>query len=151
MAIMQVILREDVPQLGNCGELVTVKQGYGRNYLIPQGLAVLALKRNIRALEHEKRIAAARAAKLAHNAQAVADRLKKVAITISRQVGEENKLYGSVTTRDLEEALASKGVTVDRRKIQLAEPLKALGEYTVDIKLGAQVTGQFKVTVVAKD
>lgn len=151
MATMQVILREDVEHLGSSGDLVTVKQGYGRNFLIPQGLAVLANPKNVRALEHEKRGIAARAERLAKNAQAVAGRLAGVTLQIERQVGEEDKLFGSVSARDIEEALAAQGVTVDRRKIQLSEPIKALGQYTVPVKLGGGVAGEIKVWVVAKE
>ena len=150
MANMQVILREDVEPVGRSGEVVSVKQGFGRNYLIPQGLAVSADARNVRALDHEKRAIAARSARLAQNAQAVADRLNSVSLEIERQVGEEDKLFGSVSARDIEEALAAKGVTVDRRKIQLGEPLKTLGEHSVPIKLGASVTAHIKVTVAKK-
>ncbi len=150
MANMQVILTEDVENLGRSGDLVTVKQGYGRNYLIPQGLALVADERNKKRLEHEKRIIEARAAKLRKDAESIAKRLEEVTLQIERQVGEEEKLYGSVTSKDIQEALADKGIQLDRKKIALAEPIKALGQYTVDVKLARDVTGQVKVWVVPK-
>jgi large subunit ribosomal protein L9 len=147
---MQVILKEDVPNLGKSGELVNVKPGFGRNYLIPQGLAMVATAGNIKQIEHEKKVIAAKNAKLAKDSQAVADKLASLEVSIERQVGEENKLFGSVTTRDIAEALADKGVTIDHRKIVLGEPIKAIGFQTVDVKLGQGVTGKLKVVVVPK-
>ena len=147
---MQVILKEDVHNLGKSGDLVNVKPGYGRNYLIPQGLAVGATAGNIKQIEHEKKLIAGRNAKLSKDAQAVADKLAAVEVQIERQVGEEEKLFGSVNTRDIGEALADKGVKVDHKKIVLAEPIKTIGYHTVEIKLGNGVTGKIKVVVVPK-
>ena len=147
---MQVILREDVLNLGKSGELVNVKPGYGRNYLIPQGKAMLATKKNVAQLEHEKKIISAKNAKLLKDAQSIADRLGQIEITVERKVGGDDKLFGSVTTRDIEEALAVKGVKVDKKHVHLAEPIKSLGIYTVEIKLSPEVTGKVKLWVVAK-
>ena len=147
---MQVILREDVPNLGKSGDLVKVKPGYGRNYLIPQGLAVVATEGNVKQVEHQKKLISAKNAKLAKDAQSVADKLAAVEVQIERQVGEEDKLFGSVTSRDISEALSDKGLAVDHRKIALAEPIKTIGYHTVDIKLGSGVTGKIKVVVVPK-
>ena len=147
---MQVILKEDVVSLGKSGDLVSVKPGFGRNYLIPQGKAVIATARSVAQLEHEKKLIAARNSKLLKDAQSIADRLAQIEITVERKVGSEDKLFGSVTTRDIEEALAEKGVKIDRKKIVLAEPIKSLGVYTVDIKLAPDVTGHLKLWVVAK-
>ncbi len=147
---MQVILKEDIHNLGKSGELVNVKPGFGRNYLIPQGKAVIATKKNVAQLEHEKKLIAARNAKLMKDAQGIADRLAQLEITVERQVGAEDKLFGSVTSRDIEEALTAKGVTIDHRKIALDEPIKSLGVYTLDVKLAPEVTGKLKVWVVAK-
>jgi large subunit ribosomal protein L9 len=147
---MQVILKEDVHNLGKSGDLVNVKPGYGRNYLIPHGLAVVATEGNIKQIEHEKKLIAARNAKLAKDAQAVADKLAAVEVQIERQVGEEDKLFGSVNTRDIGEALADKGVKVDHKKIVLAEPIKTIGYHTVEVKLGNGVVGKIKVVVVPK-
>src|SRR4051812_16563615 len=116
---MQLILKEDVHNLGKMGELVNVKPGYGRNYLVPQGKAVIATTRSVAQLEHEKKLIAGRNAKLAKDAQSIADRISQTEVTVERTVGQEDKLFGSVTTRDIEEALAVKGIKVDRRKIHL--------------------------------
>jgi large subunit ribosomal protein L9 len=147
---MQVILKEDVHNLGKSGDLVNVKPGYGRNYLIPQGKAAIATSSNVKQIEHEKKLIAAKNAKLQKDAQAVADKLSAIEVQIERQVGEENKLFGSVNSRDITEALAEKGVTIDHRKVVLPEPIKAIGYQTVDIKLGNGVVGKLKVVVVPK-
>ncbi len=145
---MQIILREDVINLGKSGDVVTVREGYGRNFLLPKGLAVAATERNVKQVEHQKKVITARNAKLAKDAQAVADKIAGIEVSISRQAGEGFKLFGSVSTRDIEEALSQKGVTLDRKKIVLSEPIKALGEYTLDVKLGQGVTGKIKVRVI---
>lgn len=147
---MKLILREDVYNLGKGGDLVEVKPGYGRNYLIPRGLAVLANPRNIREVEHQKAVAAAKAAKLKANAEAVAKRLADTPVTFQRKVGEQEKLYGSVTAMDVAEALAARGVQIDRRTIDLSEPLKTLGDFEVGVKLHSEVVGKVKVKVVAE-
>lgn len=144
---MRIILREDVPKLGKSGELVTVRDGYGRNYLLPQGLGMLATEHNVKQIEHQKKVIAARNAKLAKDAQAVADKLSSLTLKIARQAGEGGKLFGSVSTRDIEDAAASLGVTIDRRKVVIAEPIKVLGEYTVEVKTGQGVVGKVKVVV----
>lgn len=146
---MQVILREDMPNLGKSGELVNVKPGYGRNYLIPQGLAVLATDRNVKQLEHHKKIISARNAKLLKDSQSVADKLATLTVKITRQSGEDGKLFGSVGTRDIEEAATKLGVTIDRKKINLPEAIKHTGEFQVEIKLGQGVVGKLKVIVEA--
>ena len=147
---MQVILKEDVHNLGRAGELVEVKPGFGRNFLIPQGKAVLATAGNVKEIEHQKKLIAAKTAAAAKDAQGIADRLATITVQIERQAGEESKLFGSVTSRDIAEQLADKGVTVDHRKIHMAEPIKTIGEHTVEIKLGSSVTGKIKVVVAAK-
>jgi large subunit ribosomal protein L9 len=148
---MQIILKEDMDNLGKSGEVVNVRTGYGRNYLLPRGLAVLATAGDISRVEHEKKIIAARTAKLAKETQAEADRLSQVAVSIPRAVGEEDKLFGSVTTRDIAEALQQQGVTVDSKKIHLEEPIKALGLTEVSVKLGRGVQAKIKVWVVKKE
>lgn len=147
---MQVILREDVDNLGKSGEVVNVRLGYGRNYLLPKGLAVLATANDIARVEHEKRVIAARAAKEAKALQAEADRLNQVSVSIARAVGDEDKLFGSVTSRDIAEALAAQGITVDAKKLVLDEPLKTLGQAEVPVKLGRGQTATIKVTVVKR-
>lgn len=148
---MRVILREDLDNLGAAGEVVTVKPGYGRNFLLPRGLAVQATEKDVARLEHERRIIAARAAKRATELKGEVDKLSQVSVSITRQVGEGDKLYGSVTTRDIADALKEKGVIVDSKKIQLAEPLKTLGMAEVPIKLGRDATATIKVWVVKKE
>jgi len=147
---MKLILREDVENLGKGGELVDVKPGYGRNYLLPRGLAVPANPRNVRELEHQKAVAAAKAAKLKASAQAVAKRLADTPLTLRRKVGEQDKLYGSVTALDLAEALAARGLEIDRRHIELSEPIKTIGAFEVPVKLHSEVVGKVKVTVEAE-
>ena len=147
---MQVILKEDVHNLGKAGELVKVKPGFGRNYLIPQGKAIVATAANVKQIEHEKKIIAAKQAQLSKDAQAMADRLASVEVQIERQVGEEDKLFGSVTSRDIESALKDKGISIDHKKVHMPEPIKTIGYHTVEIKLGTGVTGKIKVVVVPK-
>ncbi len=145
---MKLILREDVDNLGKGGEVVDVKPGYGRNFLLPRGLAVTANPRNVRELEHQKTVASAKAAKLKASAQAVAKRLSETPVTLKRKVGEQDKLYGSVTALDVVEALAARGLQIDRRSIDLAEPIKAVGDFDVPVKLHSEVVGKVKVTVL---
>jgi large subunit ribosomal protein L9 len=147
---MKLILREEVENLGKGGEVVDVKPGYGRNYLLPRGLAVMASKKNVRELEHEKAMAAAKAAKLRASAQAVAKRLSETPVTLKRKVGDQEKLYGSVTAMDVAEAIAARGLQLDRRSIDLAEPIKTLGSFEVPVKLHSEVVGKVKVTVEAE-
>jgi large subunit ribosomal protein L9 len=148
---MRVILREDMDNLGNAGEVVSVRPGYGRNYLLPRGLAVQATEKDVARLEHEKRVIAARNAKRAKELEGEVAKLSKVSVEIARAVGEGDKLYGSVTSRDIADALAEKGVTVDSKKIQLAEPIKTLGETEVKIRLATAAVATIKVTVSKKD
>jgi len=147
---MKVILREEVENLGKGGEVVDVKPGYGRNFLLPRGLAVLASSRNVRELEHEKAMASAKAAKLRASAEAVAKRLSETPVTLKRKVGEQDKLYGSVTAMDVAEAIAARGLQIDRRSIDLAEPIKTTGNFEVPVKLHSEVVGKLKVTVEAE-
>lgn len=144
---MKVILREDIDHLGKSGELVTVKDGYGRNYLLPRGKAVLASEQNMRQLEHEKAVIAARNAKLKGAAEEQAKKIAAVTAVIKRKVGEQDKLYGSVTALDIAEALAAQGQQVDRRHIHLPEPIKAVGSYEVELRLHREVTAKIKVEV----
>ena len=148
---MQLILKEDLDNLGKSGEVVNVKEGYGRNYLLPRGLAVHATADDVARVAHEKRVIAARAAKLSKELQAEADRLGQLTVSIARAVGDEDKLFGSVTSRDIAEALAEQKVTIDTKKIHLDEPIKSLGMTEVQIKLGQGVTAKIKVWVVKKE
>ncbi len=148
---MRVILRENLDNLGKAGEVVTVRSGYGRNYLLPKGLAVPATEEDEARLQHEQRVIAARVAKLAKQLASDADRLSQVSVSLPRAVGEEDRLYGSVTNRDIAEALAEQGIKLDARKIVLDEPIKSLGMTEVPVKLGHDVTAKIKVWVVKKE
>jgi large subunit ribosomal protein L9 len=147
---MKLILRDEVPGLGHSGELVDVRDGYGRNYLLPRKIAVLANEKNLRQVEHDKRVISAHQAKLRAAAGDIAAQLAKTEISISRKVGEQDKLYGSVTALDIADALNAKGMKVDRRQIVLPEPIKAVGTFEVDVKLHQDVTGKLKVQVVGE-
>ncbi len=144
---MKVILREDVPSLGKAGDVVEVKRGYGRNYLVPRKKAVLATEASLRHVEHEKSVALARKAKQKAAAGDVASRLEAVRLTIGRRVGEQDKLYGSVTAIDIAEALQAQGVQIDRRAIHLPEPIKALGDFEVEVRLHSEVVAKVKLSV----
>jgi large subunit ribosomal protein L9 len=146
---MEVILIEDVPNLGDIGDLVTVKPGYGRNFLLPRKMAIAASGKNKALLEHEKRIASFKLGKAKVASAEAAKQLAKVTLTFTRKVGEQDKLFGSVTSHDIAQALIDKGVTVDRRKVVLQEPIKALGEYKVTVKLRADVVAEVTVKVEA--
>lgn len=145
---MKVILREDVEKLGKIGEIVDIADGYGRNYLLPRGLAVMASTKNVKELEHQKRLIQARQEKKKQESQDLSKKLKSISCTITRKAGDEDKLFGSVTARDIEDVLKEEGVVVDRRSILLEEPIKQLGVYTVSIQLHPEVTGSIKVWVV---
>ena len=148
---MRVILRENLDNLGKAGEVVSVRDGYGRNYLLPRGLALPATEKDVSRLEHERRVISARVAKLAAETQSQVEKLQQVSVSIARAVGEGDKLYGSVTTRDIAEALGAQGLTVDPRKIHLDEPLKALGLTEVPVRLGREAVAKVKVWVVKKE
>ena len=145
---MKVILREDVEKLGKAGEVVKVADGYGRNYLIPRKLAVLADVRNMKALEHDRRVIETRAKKTRKGAEATAGRLAAVSLTIPAKAGEEGRLFGAVTSRDIAEALEKAGVPVDRKTIQLPEPIKQVGDYKVKVRVAADIAPEISVRVV---
>ena len=147
---MQVILREDVTHLGEVGDVVNVKPGYARNYLLPRGLAVQANDRQMNRLEHEKRIIESRVSKLRDGAMGQKKAIDALELVIEKAAGENEKLFGSVTAMEIEALIRKAGHDIDRRKIQLAENIKALGEYTVGVKLHRDVTAQVKVNVVAR-
>jgi large subunit ribosomal protein L9 len=148
---MKVILSEEVENLGHPGDLVKVADGYARNYLLPRGLAIVATPRNVKQLEHQKKLVADRQAKVIHGLEKVRRAIQEVSVTITAQAGEEGKLFGSVTSADLSAALAKEGFTVDRKRIILEEPIRQVGEWEVDVKLHPQVTARFKVHVVAAE
>jgi large subunit ribosomal protein L9 len=148
---MRIILREKMDNLGEAGDVVSVRDGYGRNYLLPRGFAVPATEKDEARMNHEKRVIAARAAKMAKELQSEVDKLSQVSVSISRSVGEGDKLYGSVSSRDIADALAEQGQRVDSKKILLDEPLRTLGMTEVGIKLGRDAIAKVKVWVVKKE
>jgi len=144
---MKLILRADVDSLGRLGDIVTVKNGYGRNYLIPQGLAKPATKANLKAFELERRKLQENADSLRAQAQGLADKIAATPVSIEVRVGDGDKLYGSVTTTNIGEAMEEAGIDIDRRKILLPEPIRALGEYDIEIRLHPDVRGELKLSV----
>lgn len=148
---MKVILKENVEGLGLIGDVVTVKPGYARNYLVPKGLALQADKGTLKELEHQKRQLEFKRQKAAADAEALKARIESLSFAFVERAGEEGKLFGSVTNMDIEAKLQSAGVEIDRRKIQLAEPIKTLGEHNVSIKLDAGVVAEITVTVAAAE
>ncbi|PIU44651.1 MAG: 50S ribosomal protein L9 [Ignavibacteriales bacterium CG07_land_8_20_14_0_80_59_12] len=147
---MKAILRKDYESLGRIGDAVDVKDGYGRNFLIPRGIAYEARPGNLRALEEEKRQLAVRESKSLKAAERLSSELEKVSITILMKVGEEEKLFGSVTAQNVAEALKEKGYSIEKQQIEIEEPIKALGIYTVNVKLHHAVAAKVKVWVVAE-
>ncbi len=145
---MKVILRKNSEKLGNMSEAVTVKDGYARNYLIPRGIAYEATEGSLRQLEEERKQQSRSVDKDRKKAETLASQLEKISITIKMKVGEEDKLFGSVTSQMITDALAEKEITLDKRHIDLEEPLKALGIYDVPVKLTGGVTGKIKVWIV---
>ena len=144
---MEVILKEDVAQLGSRGDVVKVAEGYGRNYLLPRKLAIEATSGNKAVIEQMKAASVRRSAKEKTQAEALAKQFEGLSVTFQRRTGEHDQLFGSVTSSDIADALAKKGFDVDRRKIQLHEPLKSLGEFTLPLKLHKDVTTHFKVVI----
>ena len=144
---MKVILKEDVQNLGIIGTVVDVANGYGRNYLIPRKLAVEANPKNLKQFEHHKKIILAKAEKIKIAAGEVGDEISALSLVIEAKAGEEDKLFGSVTTKDIAEAISKQGLEVDKRKIILKEPIKRLGTYDVSVKVHQDVTATVKVEV----
>jgi large subunit ribosomal protein L9 len=147
---MEVILKEDIVNLGKIGEVVRVRDGYARNYLLPRGLVLEANKKNLKTFEHHKKLVGDQKQKIVRQAQSVGDQLNGVSLVIPMKVGEEGRLFGSVTNIHIEKALKAKGLNVDRRKIQLTEPIKSAGDYDVPVRLSAELTVPLKVSVVSE-
>ena len=144
---MEVILKEDVPKLGSRGDVVKVAEGYGRNYLLPRKLALEATKANRAVIEQMKAAALRRFVRDKADAEALAEQMKELTLVFRRKVGEQEHLFGSVTSGDVAEALEAKGFTVDRRKVHLDEPIKSLGEFNVSVRLHKEVTASVRVAV----
>ncbi len=147
MRHVKLILREDVPSLGNAGDLVSVKTGFARNYLVPRGKAILATESNVHQLEHHKRVVAEKVAADLKDLQAVRKRIESLALEVRARVGDEGKLFGSVTAAQIAELLAANGLPIDRRKVLLAEPIKEIGEHSVTVRLHREVSAEVKVQV----
>jgi large subunit ribosomal protein L9 len=147
---MKVILKQNVDSLGKAGDLMKVADGYARNFLIPKGLAAEANSKNLKTFEHEKQRIMQQADKIQKLAEEMAAKLSAVTCTIARRVGEQEKLFGSVGSKDIEEALIAQGIEIEKKSVLLEEPIKSLGEYQVKVRLSAGMTGEIKVVVTAE-
>lgn len=145
---MKVILKEDVRNIGKMGDIVNVADGHARNYLVPKGLALEANMKNIKSLEHEKRIIQEKAKKLKNVAQYLAEKISTISLTMKAKAGDEGKLFGSITTMDIAEALKNEGIEVDKKKISLEEPIKRLGSYSVNVKIHPEISTQLTIQVI---
>lgn len=148
---MNVVLREDVEKLGKRGETVRVADGYGRNYLIPKKLAYPATAGNLKVIQHEKRAKDTRDARVLHDHQKVADAISGYSFTVAKKVGENDALFGSVTSQDIADLLAGKGFEIDKRRIEIHEPIRTLGSHSVPIKLHKDVTAHVSIEVVKEE
>jgi len=144
---IQVILKEDIDNLGKAGDLVKVKPGYARNYLMPKSLAVAATRDNIKRVEHERKAVLSRVVKIKRNAEEVAKQLEELTIRIAKPVGDSDRLYGSVTTKEIVEILQEKGFSVDRKKLEMPGTIKQTGEFEIAVKLGGGISARFKLIV----
>jgi large subunit ribosomal protein L9 len=151
MAHVKVILREDIPRLGDAGEVVDVRPGFARNFLLPQGKAILATEASVKALEHHQRVIADKTQREKKALEAEKTRIEAIALEVAVQVGEEGKLFGSVTAAQIAELLEAKGVSIDRRKIELKEPIREAGEHKVPLRLHREVLAQVRLTVKAAE
>lgn len=147
---MKVILREDVPEVGQAGEKVEVKSGFGRNYLFPRNLAIPATKANLRAIGEVRKQKELREKKRRRKAEVIKDKIEMLSLSIEVLVGEEDKLYGSVTNADIAELMKEEGVIIDKRAIELEDPIKVLGVYTVPVKIDKDVTAELRLWVIKK-
>ncbi|HBR16617.1 MAG TPA: 50S ribosomal protein L9 [Deltaproteobacteria bacterium] len=145
---MEIILKKDAPSLGKMGNVVRVTDGYARNYLIPQGIGLEATPKNLKLLEKEIKIWQKKAEKLKEEAAQLAAEIEKLSLSFARKTGEEDKIFGSVTSLDIEEKMKENGIQIDRKKIHVEEPIKTLGVFTVPIKLHPEVTANLKISVV---
>jgi len=145
---MKVILKEDIPNLGKAGQIINVKDGYARNFLFPKGLALLADEKNMKLLEYQKKKIEEEAKKKRQDAQSIAERLSQVSLTISAKAGEDQKLFGSITSKDIATALEKEGFAIDKKQINISEPIKRIGEYEVEVKLHENILAKVKVTII---
>lgn len=147
---MKVLLKEDVDNLGAVGDEVNVRDGYGRNFLIPRGKAILASSKNVKQFNHQKSVVQGRMKKLQKASEGLAAEIAKVTCVITKKVGDQGKLYGAVTSQEIADLLKEKGIEIDKRKILHHDPIKSLGEFKVPLKLAAKVVAQINVSVVAE-
>ena len=147
---MKLILKEDVPSLGTIGTIVTVKDGYARNYLLPRDLAVPANESNQKQLDHQKRVLAARREKVLAEVKGLASKIEKVSVEVSKQVGEDERIFGSVTAAELAELLEAKGFSISKKDIKMPEDVKKVGVYTAEVRLHSEVTAKLKFWVVSQ-
>ena len=147
---MKLLLKEDVDGLGFCGDEVEVKDGFGRNFLIPKGKALLATPNNLKAFNHQKWVVQSKVKKVIATVQAIADEIAKVTCTVKKKIGDTGKMFGSVTAQEIADLLKVQGVEIDRRKIQITEPIKKAGEYKIPVKLHTEVTAEIKLVVEAE-
>jgi large subunit ribosomal protein L9 len=145
---MKVVLKDDIKNIGKMGQIVDVTAGYARNYLVPRGLAVEANTKNIKSLEHQKRIIQDNATKIKNSAQDLSNKISTITLVIKAKSGDEGKLFGSVTTMDIAELLQKEGIEIDKKKISLDEPIKRLGAYAVNVKIHPEILTQLNVQVV---
>lgn len=147
---MKVILKDNIEGLGKAGQIINVKDGYARNYLLPRGLALVADEKNMKLLEYQRRKIEEEAKKKLQDAQSIAERLGEVTLTLKAKAGEDLKLFGSITPRDIAEALEKEGFNIDKKQINIAEPIKRIGEYEVEVKLASNVSAKVKLNVVSE-
>jgi large subunit ribosomal protein L9 len=151
MSVINVILREDVGRLGSAGDVVSVKPGFARNFLVPGGMAILATESNVKMLEHNKRVISDKLVKQLKDLRATSHKLKSMVIEVKRRAGDDGKLFGSVTTQNIAELIAEKGVKIDRRKIELPDSIKDVGEHAIGIKLHSEIDTTVKLIVTVEE
>ncbi len=147
---MKIILKEDVKNLGKMGDIVNVAEGYARNFLVPKKLAVEAITENIKELEHQKKVIQEKAKKQKNLAQTLSEKISSLNLFIKAKAGEEEKLFGSITSMDIAAALKNEGIDIDKKKISIEDPIKRLGAYTVSVKVLPDITAQLSITVIAE-
>lgn len=147
---MKVILKEDVQGVGKAGQIINVKDGYARNYLLPKGLALIADEKNLKVLEYQKKKFEEQAKKKRQDAESIAERLGALELIIKAKAGEDQKLFGSITAKDIAEALQKEGFSIDKKQISISEPIKRVGEHEVEVKLLSNISAKLKINVVAE-
>ena len=148
---MKLLLKEDVENVGSVGDEVEVKNGFGRNFLIPSGKAILATPRNLKAFNHQKSVVQAKYRKFKNAAEEVGSKISAISCEFVKKVGDTGKLFGSVTNQDIADAVSKQGVDIDKRKIQLKEPIKALGDFTASYKVHPEVSAEIKIKVIKEE